>query len=74
MLPTARPLIASSVLRQVELNISARPLTLPEGETLSVIGAAPHSRWICVPDPMPLATLSLKVTTRPSGLVVAVPA
>jgi hypothetical protein len=71
--PTARPLIAISVFRQVELNISARPLTVPVGETLSVIGVAPHSRWICVPAPMPLVTLSLMVTTRPSALVVAMP-
>ena len=69
----ARPLIAISVLRQVELNISARPVTLPADETLSVIGAAPHSRWICVPEPTPLVTLSLKVTTRPSALVVTMP-
>ncbi len=43
MPPTARPRIAISVLRQVELNISgARPVTVAVDETLSVIGVTPH--------------------------------
>jgi len=71
---TARPLMANSVLRQVEPNTSAIPRTLPEGEILSATGAVPQSGRLCVSRANAVGHLDLEGQTWLSARVVAVPA